>query len=205
MIQHFSFAHKGGFYHYRLNKQNLEQVKFDKLKDFLLSVTETCPNEYFENGPRSSSLKFKVPCELMQVTNHEISNLTKLGLEHNEERYKTAHTKVQVFCLENDMKSIAVEIPVWFEDGENEIIDSKDKLTGHIDLLGYEDGKVWIWDYKPGAFKEKYAATQLYFYALMLSKRANLDLKDIRCGYFDSAYTFVFDPSKIKMNKLITE
>jgi len=43
MIQHFSFVHKGGFYHYRLNKENLKNVTFESLKEFLLNVKEKCP------------------------------------------------------------------------------------------------------------------------------------------------------------------
>ena len=203
MIKHFSFVHKGGYYHYRLNRENIKDVKFENLKNFLGDVSECCPNDYFNEGPRSSSLKFQIPCNLVRIDNHEISNLTKIGLKANENRYKTAHSKVQVFLLENSKKSIAVEVPVWFEDGENEVMNDKKPLTGHIDLLNYEGGKVWVWDYKPNSIKEKYAATQVYFYSLMLSKRIGLDLKDMRCGYFDSDYAFVFKPEDVKINKLI--
>ena len=202
MIQHFSFVHKGGFYHYRLNKENLKNVTFESLKEFLLNVKEKCPNDYFNSEPRSSSLKFNIPCKLAKISDYEICDLTKLGLEVNEERFKSGHTKVQVFCLENDKKSLAAEVPVWFEENENNMI--KGNLTGHIDLLRYEDGKVWIWDYKPNALNEKYASTQLYFYALMLSERTGINLENIRCGYFDSAYAFTFKPENVKFNKLIS-
>ena len=174
MIQHFSFVHKGNYYHYRLNKENLEKINFEPLKEFLLNVKEKCPNKYFNSGLRSSSLKFNIPCKLAKIENYEICDLAKLGLDVNEERFKSGHTQVQVFFLENDKKSIAAEIPVWFEENENEVI--KGNLTGHIDLLRYEDGKIWIWDYKPNALNEKYAATQLYFYAMMLCERTGINL-----------------------------
>ena len=56
-------------------------------------------------------------------------------------------------------------------------------------------------NFKPNAIREKYAATQVYFYALMLSKRTNKDLEDFRCGYFDNDYAFVFKPELKMINR----
>ncbi|MBU4503046.1 MAG: PD-(D/E)XK nuclease family protein [Nanoarchaeota archaeon] len=69
-------------------------------------------------------------------------------------------------------------------------------MTGHIDILRIEDEKIWVWDYKPNAHKEKYASTQTYFYALMLSKRTGIPLDDFRCGYFDQNHAFAFKPEE---------
>ena len=69
-------------------------------------------------------------------------------------------------------------------------------LTGHIDLLRVDNNKIWVWDYKPGALKEKYAATQTYFYALMLAKRTGISLDNFRCGYFDTAHALMFKPKE---------
>jgi len=105
--------------------------------------------------------------------------------------------------LENDNKTVAIEVPLWLNNNElslyNEIFNSKDTLTGHIDILRIEDEKVWIWDYKPNAIKEKFASTQIYFYALMLSKRTGISLDNFRCGYFDSKDTFIFSPENVKL------
>ena len=84
----------------------------------------------------------------------------------------------------------------------NFLFDSNEPLTGHIDILRIEDEKIWIWDYKPNAFDEKYASTQIFFYAIMLSKRTNIPLENFRCGYFDDSYAFMFKP---ELKNLIKE
>ncbi|MBU2634348.1 MAG: PD-(D/E)XK nuclease family protein [Nanoarchaeota archaeon] len=212
MIQHMSYNHKGGFYHYRLHNFKIDKLSngLSGLKEYLNCVLGECPDEYFNNGPRSSSLKFQLnDLDLKQITGHEVCGLTRKGLDVNSGRYKTAHSKVQVFMLENDSRTIAVEAPIWMEYKELEnfskIFNTKEALTGHIDLLRIENGKIWVWDYKPGAFKERYAATQVFFYALMLSKRTGIALDEFRCGYFDENYAFVFKPeiSMLKNNSVL--
>ena len=76
----------------------------------------------------------------------------------------------------------------------SKILNDNFPLTGHIDLLRIENNKVWIWDYKPNADNEKYASTQTYFYALMLSKRTGIPIENFMCGWFDTANAFVFKP-----------
>jgi len=161
---------------------------------------EVCPDEYFNSGPRGSSLKFNLPLSLEETRTHEVSELTKHGLETNCERYKSNHSKVQMFMLENDQKTFAIEVPIWLKCSEincfKRLFNSDEPLTGHIDLLRLEDGKIWVWDYKPNAHKEKFASTQTYFYALMLSKRTRIPLEKFRCGYFDNNFAYTFKPEE---------
>ena len=207
MITHTILDHPGGFYEYKIhnNKMNLLcNSKYNSLIIYLKNMVKNCPNEYFGKGPRSSSLKFSLSSiNLMHLSNYEISELARLGLEINKERFFENHPKVQNFMLENDNKTVAIEVPLWLNNNElslyNEIFNSKDALTGHIDILRIEDEKVWIWDYKPNAIKEKFASTQIYFYALMLSKRTGISLDNFRCGYFDSKDTFIFSPENVKL------
>ncbi len=199
MIRHASFEH-GWYYHYRVHSKKAELLnnELNPLKNYLYHVFDNCPHEYFERGPRGSRLRFKIPIYPKEITGHEVSLLTRYGLENNEGRYNSNHSKVQVFMLENDNKTIAVEVPIWIKEEEmqnyREILKTKEPLTGHIDLLRVEDDKIWVWDYKPNAHREEYATTQTYFYALMLSKRTGINLDRIRCGYFDSYYAYVFKP-----------
>ncbi|MEK6835830.1 MAG: PD-(D/E)XK nuclease family protein, partial [Nanoarchaeota archaeon] len=118
--------------------------------------------------------------------------------------------RIQVFLLENDNNTIAMEVPIWVYPNElkefTNVFKIKSPLTGHIDVLRIEDNKIWIWDYKPGAYYERYAQTQVYFYALMLSKRTNINLENFRCGYFDEKYAYAFKPDlKLIENKPILE
>ena len=186
----------------------MELNGFNSLQDYLYYILNNCPNDYFNSGPRSSALKFKLDVDIKPIKNHEMCGLCKNGLDVYKKRYSSNHSKVGVFMLENDDKTIALEIPVWMHHNEANdlaVLNSKDVLTGHIDILRLEHNKLWIWDYKPNAHLEEFAATQVYFYALMLSKRTNIDIKNIRCGYFDDNYAFVFKPCdvNIKENSLL--
>ncbi|MBS3159672.1 PD-(D/E)XK nuclease family protein [Candidatus Woesearchaeota archaeon] len=196
MILKKSFNH-GWFYVYRLHKDKIDQLCLDELNNYLVDVFCNCDDEKFCSGPRSSALRFDLGIETKEIFNHEICSLTSKGLEENFERFKTAHSQVQVYMLENDDKTIGVEVPVWFEKDEmntfkNIFGECDGVLSGHIDVLRIEDGKIWVLDYKPNAYKEKYAATQVYFYALMLSARTGIPLDKFRCGYFDSSKCYVF-------------
>lgn len=184
-----------------LKSEQLLGNGFSSVNEYLNSVFDYCPDEYFLKGPRGSKLKFKVDADIRCITNHEVSKLAKIGLEVNDERYKSNHSKVQVFMLENDNKTIAIEVPLWLKQEESvySCFLGKEPLTGHIDLLRVEDDKIWIWDYKPNANQEKFAATQTYFYALMLSKRSGMPLENFRCGYFDSSYAFTFNPNDVNI------
>ncbi|MEK6935036.1 MAG: PD-(D/E)XK nuclease family protein [Nanoarchaeota archaeon] len=204
VIKHTFLKHKGGFYNYRIHNNKLDQHckgnGFNPLFDYLNDVFEACPNEYFNKGPRSSTLKFKLVDDLIEIQGHEVSSLARYGLENNRYRFNDDHSKVQVFMLENDNSTVAMEVPIWLFPNEvgayKSVFGSSDVLTGHIDVLRIEDGKICIWDYKPNAQKEKYASTQTFFYALMLSRRTGLSLDKFRCGYFDSNFTFLFKPEE---------
>ncbi len=200
MIKKLVLDHKGGYYNYKVHELKLNKLckNFPSLKIFLNDMFMNCPDDYFNNnGPRSSKLKFKLKnLDMHRVSGHEMNDLARQALEFNRERFKEGHPKVQVFLLENDNKTIAMETPIWLnpEELKNFNFNLNSPLTGHIDVLRIEDNKIWIWDYKPSAFEEKYASTQVYFYALMLSQRTKIKLENFRCGYFDTNYSYIFKP-----------
>ncbi|MEK6973798.1 MAG: PD-(D/E)XK nuclease family protein [Nanoarchaeota archaeon] len=210
MIKNYALKH-GWFYYYRLREDKVKAINgnFSSLRSFLENVGINCPNEYFNKGPRSSSLTFKIKgLKLHCLQGHEINALAREALKLANSR--NAHTAIELFLLKNDDKTMAVEVPLWLETNEiaffNELFKSKDPLTGHIDILRLENDKIWIWDYKPNSQQEIYASTQTFFYAYMLSKRTNIDLDNFRCGYFDSNYAYVFNPAKasiVKDNSLV--
>lgn len=197
-IRHTSFRH-GWFYHYRIHDVKINSLcsnGFSSLGTFMDKMLKDCPDHYFTEGPRSSALRFSVDAEPIEIQGHEVCQLAEVS--HDTQHYKTAHSRVQVHMLQNDERTIGVEVPIWIMPYELErfrsIFGSEMPLSGHIDVLRIEDGNVWIWDYKPGASKEKYASTQVYFYALMLSQRTGIALDKFRCGYFDEKVAYVFKP-----------
>lgn len=213
VIKSLHLQHSGGFYLYRVHTNKAGALcsnGLGDLKSYLAGVFDKCPHNYFQGGPRSSSLKFKLPLDIIEITGHEVSNLAKWGLQEYRERFSHAHPRVQTFMLENDSKTIAMEVPIWLEHHElenfTEIFKTIQPLTGHIDVLRVDDEKIWIWDYKPNANKEKYASTQTFFYALMLSKRTGIPIEHFRCGYFDKSYAYLFKPNleHLKRNAKLT-
>lgn len=200
IIKQKCFWH-GWKYDYGLHEKKANELLnngFSGLKEYLNSVFTKCPDDYFKNGPRGSKLRFQLPnLDIRRHNDHEVSLLCSYGIDINAERFNSEHMKVQMFMLENDKKTVAMEVPVWFlpeETKEHPQFSGNFALTGHIDLLRIEGDKIWIWDYKPNAADEKYAATQTYFYALMLSKRTNIPIESFMCGWFDTANAFVFKP-----------
>jgi len=203
LIKHVLFDH-GWWYNYCIHENKSSALLNNRktLKDFLYSLFEECPHEYFLSGLRCSKLKIPVRCDIESVSNHEISLLSRYALEINSKAYKSSHLKVQMFLLEHDKKTVAIEVPVWLLPEElhkfGDYFKSNGPLTGHIDILRIEDEKIWVWDYKPNAAAERYAATQTYFYALMLSARTGIPLEKFRCGWFDSHSAFVFKPPEFR-------
>ena len=206
MIKSTNLGHNGGFYLYSVHSNKINNLAngFSSLRDFLGKMFTECPHSFFNSGPRSSTLRIKMPFDIIEVKGHEVSNFAELGLDKNKERYANNHMRVQMFMLENDEKTTAMEIPLWMEHDELddyiEIFRTFEPLTGHVDILRLDDNKIWIWDYKPNAKSEKYAATQVYFYALMLSKRTGIPLDEIRCGWFDHETAFLFKPKEVKFS-----
>jgi hypothetical protein len=204
MIKHISLPH-GWYYFYRIHelKSSLLLGKHGNLMQYLDKVFDDCPHDNFVSGPRSSHLRFELGADMVEVQGHEICSWAEQGLQND--RYKTAHSKVQVTMLENDPKTFAVEVPIWLEPDDikqyHDLFDTREPLSGHIDLLRFEDGKIWVWDYKPRAENERYAPTQVFFYALMLSKRTGISLDNFMCGYFDQHTSFVFKPSLSLLKK----
>ncbi|MFT4311504.1 MAG: PD-(D/E)XK nuclease family protein [Candidatus Woesearchaeota archaeon] len=200
MIFSASFNH-GVTYYFKYHKNKLIKLDFTKsLSDFLTKIHLICPNHYFFKGPRSSILKFNIDANL-EEKDHEIKLLARMGLDTNY--YKDAHMNVQTFMLAYDKSTVAMEVPIWLEEAEmdkfKEIFKTTKPLSGHIDIIRIEDQKIWIWDFKPNAHREKYAHTQTYFYALMLSKRTKIPLEKFMCGYFDDKKVYTFNPSNVNI------
>ncbi|MFC1648062.1 PD-(D/E)XK nuclease family protein [Nanoarchaeota archaeon] len=193
MIQQVSLDH-GWYYFFRVHTERLNGLpqSFSPLKDYLVDMLSNCPDTHFKNkGPRSSKLRLDLGIKPTEIEEHPIISMAQEGLDWAH--YKTAHSNVQVFMLQNDPGTLAVETPIWLEKKEHKPV-FNDSLSGHIDILRKEDNKIWVWDYKPNAHREKYATTQTFFYALMLSQRTGIPLNKFMCGYFDQATSFVFKP-----------
>ena len=202
-VRTHSFNHKPVFYRYRLAVEKVKQLP-SNLESFLQLLFTDCPNHLFQKSNFRASARtseeFIVKFEIVNVHKHELIELAKQSESLNQ--FKSRHENLQKFFLLNDPCTVACEVPLWIEANELEdyvaFFNTDDILTGHVDVLRYEkDGKVGIWDYKPGAAEEVNASIQVWLYALMLSIRTGISLQNITCGYFDETVVFSFNPAAV--------
>ena len=100
---------------------------------------------------------------------------------------------IENFFLANDSTTVAIEVPVYIKPTELTKAEQKEyglnlnePLSGHIDILQQRFTKIHILDYKPNANRnDKTTADQLFLYALALSKRTKIPIRNIICAYFD--------------------
>ena len=198
-----SLAHGDGhFYRFRLDSERAKKAPKTLQEFFASIVSGDCPNHFFREPPYSSKLYLELPIKLTRDRLNKITDLA--GASFGNTRYKSDHENLQTYFHEVDETTVATEVPVWIDSAEyddyKEVFPDGGVLTGHIDILRCEpDGKIGIWDFKPGAFQERYAAGQIYSYAVMLSCRTGIPLSDMRCGYFDASDAFTFEPANVNL------
>lgn len=219
VIRGHLFTHHGLPYHYQVHLPKLNACPLDGLKSYLLRLPEFIDHSMFEGGedaphggatttvhegvvaaPRAASFTTNRASQLVIARNEGLkvrddSPLSKLAAQAlqfapcNRER----HPVLEQYFLACDRSTIAVEVPVYFM--HNEL----GSITGHIDVLQFSYGKLWILDYKPEAKKEnaEKVITQLSLYAMALHYRAKVQLKSIVCAYFDEEACYEFKPIRL--------
>jgi hypothetical protein len=174
---------------------------FSRFKNYLGTVWHGFPHHLFQATEHRSS---KFPLDLRPPITRKENHATRMAalVLPSAPTNKARHETLQRFMLLNDSVTVAVEVPVYLgrEDvayyrsrGFNMDIES-DLITGHIDFIQVRNGYIHLLDYKPEAKKEKHAHVQLTIYALALSRRTRLPLKDFKCGWFDEDDYFEFFP-----------
>jgi hypothetical protein len=189
-----SLEHHQFYIRYRLHTGNMKNVP-EGLQEFLSGIFDYIPKELFEHpeNPGCSGMRVPVDIQITESFDHPIIGLAQRSREHV--KFRSRHENLQQWFLLNDPHAIVAELPVWMDGHESrERLALSFPLTGHIDLLRFKDGNVEIWDYKPRARREKWARTQVYLYARLLSHRANIPLENIVCGYFDEEAAYTFRP-----------
>ncbi|MBU4266929.1 MAG: PD-(D/E)XK nuclease family protein [Candidatus Altiarchaeales archaeon] len=191
-------------YNFKYHKVKVESFineYFSSLREFLENIPEACPDELFcDENHRGSQLDI-VNADDVSVEEKEnyackIADLALKGVVDNRKR----HEAIQHFMLCNDTATVAVEVPVWlypWQFNNLKLFSGVEKpLTGHIDLLQMRYGLIHVLDYKPGAERET-PISQLFLYALALSRRTGIWLRNFRCAWFDDKVYYEFQPSEI--------
>jgi ATP-dependent exoDNAse (exonuclease V) beta subunit len=173
------------------------------LNKYLTAVGENFPHHLFQTPEHRSS---KFPAEIQPLITRKENQATRLAslALPTSLTNKNRHETLQRFMLVNDSVTVAVEIPIYLTREDIAYYRARgfdlnfesDIITGHIDFLQVRNGYLHILDYKPDAKKEKHAHVQLTIYALALSRRVGLPLKDFKCAWFDERDYFEFFPLK---------
>jgi len=163
---------------------------------YLKDTPKKCPDEMFLSGKaRNSRMKLDFPVRATRKTNYacRLAGVALAMTKNNRER----HEVVQDFMLANDTATLACEVPVYLYCGEagrfgffkDSGVDFKQSVTGHIDLVQIRFGYIHLLDFKPEAAKERYA--------LALSARTGIWLRNFVCGWFDEKDYFEFRPADV--------
>jgi transposase-like protein len=199
IIKSFRFYHSGQIYNYKYHVPKLKEFTTTSSKRELISYLENLPkfidNEKFNNSNRCSQTRLDTSkMSLTQKQNTFLNQITRKALIFAKTN-KRRHQVIEDYLLCTDRDTIAVEVPVYFYDKK------LGAISGHIDILQSKNSKIYILDYKPNITSNgqksiiQQTMTQLTLYAIALSFRANVSLKDIRCAFFNQNDYYEFKPN----------
>ena len=193
------------------NNRFTNHIKFrEPITSYLNKIpTKAFPHHIFrskqptqEGLDRSSQLKFSTLKFIKLSKNNLANKLTELALNLAKTN-KQRHEAVQNFMLINDSTTIAAEIPIYLTKDDIKYFKNKGfhldldncstPITGHIDIIQIRNNLIHILDYKPDA-KHQNPINQLTIYALALASRTKLDLRSIKCAWFDCKNYYEFFP-----------
>jgi len=155
-----------------LESANNNFERHDKLQEFML-VNDTC------------TIATEVPVYLFL---EEVKEYGILNLFNNLSIKNTIKNKGGNGYLRTKYSTLPSTHPSQVEQNS--------AITGHIDFVQLKFGSVYVLDYKPNASKVD-AVSQLFVYAVALSIRTGIWLRNFRCAWFDENEYYEFAPSDI--------
>lgn len=173
VVRSHLFHHRKLSYEYQVHLPKLAFARrFGGLESFLRSLPDAIPDGVFEQGFRCSEHPNPAWPGEGTVRHFRHNWLSSQALQalrlarHNRER----HAVLESYFLSCDRNTVATEVPIWFFDRQQGVT-----ITGHIDLIQVNFGKVWVLDYKPRTAKENplKVGTQLTLYARALCVSAD--------------------------------
>ena len=194
IINRYKYLHKL-VYIYQQNSFKLETFIRNKNKTLYnylkhLSYGKIDNNIFLNSSLSASKVKLNINHAVaLRKVNNNACKLAQIALATVDDNYKR-HAAVEKIMLENDISTIAVEVPVFIDASKSTIPwlrklqSANNFVTGHIDILQYRNNKLYILDYKPNADKEK-PLGQLFIYACCLSKASGIPFKRIELAWFD--------------------
>lgn len=180
-------------------KANMMGKVQPRMKNYLYGILKSFDSRPFESGRRCSETHLFDKTTAKNLTTSSAPQLCRMGLE-TARRTVDRHDKVEQFFLANDLATVACEIPVYATGKELRARLPQWKggnLHGHIDMLQNRRGTLVVMDYKPPPLDDAQVQNQLALYALLLSIRTGIPVKDLKCGYLNEVMHKEFYPSNI--------
>ena len=169
----------------RFLDQNKDRPNLILLLDFLAEAFVHGMQER-RKSPSESPEKL---IETTHVTGHPLSKYAAksgyMGMGNRQ------HPIAQNYLLDHCPEAIAIEVPVWEGEEEDENAES-----GCIDVILYypENDHVGVWDLKPKAAAERTASAQVHDYVRLFMQRSCISRSSIIAGYFDDKDCYVLPP-----------
>jgi len=169
------------------------------MKGYLYDILKSFDSHPFESGDRCSETVRFESIKAKSLTTSSAPLLCRMALE-TARRAGDRHDKVEHFFLVNDAATVACEIPVYAASSEIKSVLrcwNGGNLHGHIDMLQNRRGNLVIMDYKPPPVVDRRVQNQLAMYAMLLSIRTKIPIKEFKCGYFNEMMHKEFYPAQI--------
>ncbi len=163
---------------------------------------------HYENGILLNHLnkivKNSFVIEIFKITQNIYDEFSKAEIL----KLKPSHDEILTNILLQNEDTLSIETPIWTRK-QKKITDfiqqdnldfrfySKTSLTGHIDLIAYDQNKksLIVIDYKPEGYFLR-SLPQVATYGIMLQK--NLKLNSIECMSFNKDEAWIYDPQILK-------
>jgi len=123
---------------------------------------------------------------------------------------KPTHDSVLTAILLKLNNALSIETPIWLRkqkkltdymnlESENYNFSYSNSITGHIDLLLYDDigNNLIIADYKPEGYFLR-SLPQIAFYALILRRILNIKDLNVKCLSFNKDNAWIYNPEILK-------
>lgn len=207
LVEHLEYVYKlGNFpeeilegYHEfpRISKFN-NQFRFIKNREKRAFIKKMISKGFIKVIDPSDCYADKSVRYLIEFSKNKYYTPSEIYPSHGSPR----HESVLNMILEKDPYSIGMEIPIWIWHEDH-------FLTGHIDLILYIDGIIYICDYKPEetpntdttrlSYSFMRSVPQVASYALVL--KYLFGIEGIKCVTFNKKGAWIFEP-KLTLNKL---
>ncbi|MDD3686876.1 MAG: hypothetical protein PHE56_08935 [Bacteroidales bacterium] len=203
----------GVIYLYQHNKFKLEtfvKPQFIGLYSYLNLVREGTidKNAFSDTNARASQARLNIGEISLTPNASNNCKIAQMAVEIAKDN-RSRHWAVEKTMLENDLYTVATEVPVYLDINKTNMPFLKSLaaksgfISGHIDILQVKDNYIYILDYKPDAAKEK-PLGQLFIYACCLSRLTGIHFAKIKLAWFDEHDYFETDTMNVYKNVMKT-